>query len=231
VGMKKIKYYHSNINIQDDFIASRMSMPDWYKNIPNSNGNKLIIPLQLTVKKCMPFLDSLLSGYTILTSQDIMIKQGEGFQNFNLTWAMDSKDLVTVAVRNDEHQIPVPDGFRKEELVWNIPFSFQLPLGYSMLVSHPLNRYELPFLTTSAIVDCDTEPMTSGKIPFFLKKDFQGIIPAGTPIVQFLPFKRESWEKKFDKNLKNRSEKVLFNTKRVAVGFYKKNIWKKKQYK
>jgi len=229
--MKKIKYYHKDVNIQEDFIASKMSMPDWYKNIPNNNGDKLTIPLQLTVKKCMPFLDSLLSGYVILTSQDIMVKQGEGFQNFRLTWAMDSKDLITVTVRNDKHQIPIPDGFRKEEFVWNIPFSFQLPLGYSMIVSHPANRYELPFLTTSGIVDCDTEPMTPGKLPFFLKKDFQGVIPAGTPIAQLLPFKRENWEKKFDENLKNKSDKILFKINKVSVGFYRQCIWKRKEYK
>ncbi len=179
----------------------------------------------------MPFLDSLMSGYVILTSQDIMVKQGKGFQNFQLTWAIDSKDLTTIAVRNDEHQISVPFGFRKEELVWNVPFSFQLPFGYSMLVSHPANRYDLPFLTPSAIVDCDTEPMTPGKIPFFLRENFQGIIPAGTPIVQLLPFKRENWKKKFDSKLKNRSNKVLFNVNRFASGFYIKNIWKRKIYK
>lgn len=228
--MKTIKYYHNENNIENDFVASKMVIPEWYKNIPGINGDKYTIPLKLSVKKCMPFLDSLLSGYVILTSQDIMVKQGEGFQNFHLTWAIDNKDLITIAVRNDEHQIPIPFGFRKEEFVWNIPFSFQLPHGYSMLVSHPANRYDLPFLTPSAIVDCDTEPMTPGKLPFFLKENFQGIIPAGTPIAQLLPFKRENWKKKFDNKLKNKSNKILFNINKVASGFYIKNIWKKKKY-
>ena len=230
IQMKIIKYYNTNNNIKNDFVSSKSIIPQWYKDVPNIIGDKLKLPFALTVKSCMPFLDSLSTGYMILTSQDIMVKQGNEINNFELSWRIDDKDLVSITTRNGKHQLPVPLGYREEEFIWKVPFNFKLPLGYSLLILHPANRYDLPFITTSGVVDCDTEMLTSGKLPFFMSKNFQGIIPAGTPIAQIIPFKRDNWIKQFDESLNLESEKLTFKLLRTATGFYKKNIWSKKTY-
>jgi len=70
----------------------------------------------------------------------------------------------------------------------------------------------------------------SGNYPFFLKKDFEGIIPAGTPMYQMIPVKRDSWQGEsmpFDEIEATRME---YNIKRFFYGGYKKLHWVKKDY-
>ena len=64
----------------------------------------------------------------------------------------------------------------------------------------------------------------------FFSNTFEGLIPAGTPIMQILLFKQENWKSKEDKEIYNYAminQKLSNNT---AVGWYKKNIWKRKSY-
>jgi hypothetical protein len=62
--------------------------------------------------------------------------------------------------------------------------------------------------------------------------NFEGMIPAGTPLVQVIPFKRESWIS----SLGGEPEKKKYNSdlhKFMTVFFdrYKKFWWVKKDYK
>ena len=106
--------------------------------------------------------------------------------------------------------------------------------GYSLLVTHPLNRFDLPFVSLSGIVDADIT-MTHGRIPFFIKKGFSGVIEAGTPILQVLPFKRDDWE--MELKFYNQDEIVerfmdqsrTFRTENGEV--YKKTMWTRRKYK
>jgi hypothetical protein len=69
-----------------------------------------------------------------------------------------------------------------------------------------------------------------GEIPFFLKQDFEGIIPEGTPIVQIIPIKRDSWESirsKYDDRFVKNS---LYQIGKTLYGGYKKLFWQKKSY-
>lgn len=184
------------------------------------------MPQQLTLKSCMPVLDSLTSGYLILTSQDLGVTQNEDGPFFS--WESDDKDIIKVTRRNDPTYIPLPKEYSDIHFAWNVPFFLQLPSGYSAVVTHPLNRHDVPFITHSAIVDMDAI-MPNGHYPFAIRKDFVGIIPAGTPIAQILPFKRESWKKEFSEELKNNGDRENFLRRRQR-GRYKKVFWNKKEY-
>ena len=50
-------------------LSSKKLIPDWFKKIPPNNEN------DLTVKKCVPFIDAMGAGYTILSHMDIFIYQ------------------------------------------------------------------------------------------------------------------------------------------------------------
>jgi hypothetical protein len=107
--------------------------------------------------------------------------------------------------------------------------ALSLPKGYSCIIMHPLNRHDLPFLTLSGIVDADSM-LHNGSIPFYIKEDFEGLIKAGTPILQVIPFKRESWKIVEKRGL---FEKAAVNGKRslnYTYGWYKKFSWNKKEY-
>ena len=61
-------------------------------------------------------------------------------------------------------------------------------------------------------------------------KHFSGILHAGTPIAQVIPFKRENWKLEEDKELFFESDIVGKKARNVLSGFYKNNYWHKKNY-
>jgi hypothetical protein len=71
-------------------------------------------------------------------------------------------------------------------------------------------------------------------MPFFLREGFTGVIPAGTPFVQILPFKRENWTSEViiedpykldDKNMKNSMKYRV-----PDGGVYKNKDWEPRKY-
>ena len=64
-------------------VPIKTNLPAWFKNLSNSDDD-------MTIKKCMPFLQTLTSGYLLKTPIDIEIKhnfkndQGERRTLFNI---------------------------------------------------------------------------------------------------------------------------------------------------
>jgi hypothetical protein len=192
-------------------------IPNWYKDI--KAGKEFS-----NVKKCIPFLDSMSSGYIQMTWCDIDIVDEED----GLKVIFDSK-VPLFSYREISH-MPVDNSFYNIEFVWQRPWSTFLPDGYSALVVHPLNRVDLPFITLSGIVDFDKSIHAQiGNIPFYIKRGFTGTIPAGTPMFQIIPIKREDWQSE------NQEYSNLFWEKRIGerkgfTDFYKKRVWQKKYF-
>jgi hypothetical protein len=97
------------------------------------------------------------------------------------------------------------------------------------MISHPANRFDLPFTTLSGIVDSDTA-LHEGNLPFFIKEGFEGLIPKGTPIFQIIPFKRENWKSEIDRDISIEANKNAFSAGSVLFGWYKSKVWKRKTY-
>jgi hypothetical protein len=192
-------------------------IPDWYKDI--EAGKDLI-----NVKKCMPFLDSMSNGYIQTTWCDInIINEAD-----KLRIMFDSK--VPLFKYREKSDMPIDDFFYNIEFSWQRPWSTILPKGYSALVVHPLNRIDLPFMTLSGIVDFDKSIHAQiGNIPFYIKKGFTGIIPAGTPMFQILPIKREDWKSETQEYSDFFWEEKV-KEKESFSSFYKKQIWQKKSF-
>lgn len=227
---KYIKFFHTNKNIREDFSPSKKHLPEWYKKVPPYQDKNSNLPILTTVKKCIPFLEGMSLGYMVVTSQDILITQHTETKEYDIQWSMKLDNLVYIKHRDFPINIPVQVGFRDTHFVWSIPFTFLLPKGYSALITHPINRTDLPFYTTSGVVDTDNLPMTRGDIPFLLKEDFSGVIPAGTPVIQIIPFKREPWGRAFSEKLEEMQNSTSFKIARVFTGFYKKSVWKQKDF-
>jgi len=202
---------------------SKFSIPDWYRELPKS---KDLVINSNNLKFCMPFLDTLSSGYTQQTWSNIIVK----------------KDLDRLIIENNSEleminkrtisSLSVSDSYLKEEFIWRSYWVPVLPKGYSVLITHPHNRLDLPFTTISGIVDADKFQYTQiGNIPFYFKKDFEGVIPAGTPMYQIFPFKRENWEVKletFNEDLQNEHNIMLDS---LGKNIYRDNFWTRKGYK
>ena len=114
---------------------------------------------------------------------------------------------------------------------WISHWGIETPKNYSCLFTHPLNRTDLPFITTSGIMDTDKWGIW-GNQPFSLKTGWEGILPAGTPIIQVIPFKRETWKSEIAKTSEKSEWGRVENIKRNSKfrGYYKSNYWSKKFY-
>jgi hypothetical protein len=211
-------YWHT---IQDPE-PSRKFIPDWYKKIPLWLNNDRV-KAAMSLKGCVPFLDSFSSGYTIKTWFEINVVRED--DSIHLLWGMGYQPINT----RPDILIPTPAGYNKNMFAIDLPFGIKLPKGYSALVTSPLNRQDLPILIPSGIVD-DDGIFYAGVMPFWVRDDFEGIIPIGTPFLQVIPFKRENWKSKVNKKESENAEKARSVHFTYFSGFYKKFVHKNKIY-
>lgn len=232
----KMKYKNIKYAVDDDFTKpikpSSHFIPDWYSNSKELVGEKPKIKNYGTnkgIKKCIPFLDSLTSGYMIELWTDVQVKQTDLGPSF--TWMTTPDPITTFSNEGVLKDIPIPFAHFKKHFSWLIPTFMQLPNGYSAIFTHPFNRHDLPFTSLTGIVDLgNSSTMFPGEIPFFIKEGFEGIIPFGTPIVQIIPFKRDNWKILENKDIIDDGKKSFYNAKRIFSGFYKTSMWKRKEY-
>jgi hypothetical protein len=212
-------------------VPSKITIPRWYKEKPNFSLNNVTFDdagkiENLELKQCMPFLDSLMTGYTQLTWVDIYVKK----ENDKLILRTASgPDIVHVREKNN---LPIDKNeYYDTEFIWQIPYSPKTPKGYSTIFTHPFNRFDLPFTTLTGIVDTDDfYHVPNGNYPFYIKNGFEGIIPAGTPMYQMIPLKRENWESNFEQFNEIEKSKRHYVFISRFVNTYKQDFWKKKKY-
>jgi hypothetical protein len=205
-------------------------VPQWYKKIIGVNRNNLewqtdrVKPV-LNLKNCMPFLDALTGGYMMTTWCDLHIEKDGNNVNYRYGSGpnlLETRQSVAIELGKDFYDI---------EFIWKSYWRAKLPSGYSLLITHPMNRLDLPFQTLSAVVDADGfHHQSVGNIPFYIKKDFEGLIPCGTPMFQIFPFKRDQWEKKDVEFNADEREKSAFLMSRLLIDSYKRQFWQKKSY-
>jgi hypothetical protein len=217
----------------DPPISAVSTIPPWYKEIDqyiNKEPRLRIIPgsqsVNATIKLCVPFLDSLTQGYTLVLSDDVMVEKF--FDETVFRWRT-STDLVSDHNPAQHVGLKGPYGYLDRVYKFINEYVIQTPPGYSVYFSHPNNRYDLPFLTLSGVVDTDTYTSPTN-FPFFIREDFEGIIPKGTPIVQFFPFKRERWSSSVAKYSKERTMKAHRALMTKIERSYKTVFWSKKYF-
>jgi hypothetical protein len=144
----------------------------------------------------MPVFDVMSSGYMFKTFCDLNVEKNE--ENTSWQWSMD--DFIAI----ESHKKSQFDSMPIDKDLWDTEFAFKFinpwimrtPKGYSTLFTMPFHHYNLPFYTLPAVVDTDKHPIAVN-FPFLIRKDFKGLIPAGTPFVQAIPFKRDDWDSEF----------------------------------
>lgn len=212
-------------------------VPEWYKSLARhdrSNSEVTLKPTntlgsdgaQVHTKMCMPFFDAMTGGYLYLLENDLYVDMDEDGRPI-ISWdgnvmLVDARPII---------DLPVPPGFHPIHYGWRMNWYYETPPGYSVLITHPMNRYDLPFLVQSGIVESDIWGLPVFTA-FFLKKGFRGMIPKGTPIMQFFPFKRDNWEMEVVNSPEeiDRQEVMAERRRSVLFGYYKKFAWRKKYF-
>jgi len=205
-------------------------VPEWYRNTPEyitDQGKKIVEAGQSahTIKKCIPVFDAITAGYILYTQVDVQVSQRDGLPYYN--WAdqnaIDFHPIHQAPLHPLKNEAPYPK--------WNNPYAITTPPGYSVLFTQPMHRQSVSTIL-EGIVDTDTYKAPVN-FPFVLKDTkWEGIIPAGTPMAQVIPFKRESWKHNIGSD-KERQEQEKIGRKLRTLFFnsYKQQFWSRKEYR
>ena len=216
-----------------DFFPPKPSvsnLPEWYKNTESyTNGKKEVIDDGInphTIKKCIPIFDAMTAGYILYTQVDVEVSQQNGISYFK--WA--DQDAIGFHPVEQAPLHPNKNGMPYPK--WNNPFCIKTPLGYSTLFVPPMHNPNGIFTVFPGLVDTDnyTAPIN---FPFVLNDSkWTGIIPAGTPMVQVIPFKRDSWKQETGSTKEiTEQKKVIGKLKTLFYNSYKRQFWARKEYK
>ena len=179
-------------------------IPEWYKNLDMTSTQGMFLN-NLTVKNCVPVSDMLTSGYIIFNSWETdlkhlatpnMVNSPAGKVEQKIKWrtgtGMDDHSNPHV-LTHAYHQCPVkPNGFETDFFKIINEWTIKTPPGYSCLIMQPFYFFESRYTMLPAIVDTDSH---TAPVHFtgYLNTKETVTIPAGHPLVQVIPFKRDTW--------------------------------------
>ncbi|AAO61368.1 hypothetical protein HfxHF1_475 [Halophage HF1] len=177
-------------------IPANKVLPDWYKQLgqyvsesdESVSTNERPSIQSSTVKRCAPFLEAMTMGWIIPLAGEVQFKAQDGYVEYN--WDFERNLISNHSLEQvggemfPNHEWPI----MKFHNYWNI----KVPDGYSALFTNPMNRPGQPFTTFSGVVDLDSY-FNFVNFPFmWTGGKYDGILEAGTPVVQVIPFKRSS---------------------------------------
>jgi hypothetical protein len=227
---------------QDHPVPIKLNIPKWYKDLKYSFEDT-------TIKGCIPFLETLTTGYLLKTPQSIKInfntpnpETGQPDCFISLSRELNNEILFAHTLnlmRHGEHGHPINqlEGCPYINTNKNLPFikiinpwKITTPPGYSCLFLSPLNNTDDRFFIIPGIVHTDT--FTSEiNFPIVINGDkyptLQTVIERGTPYVQIIPFKRDNWEMEvISRDIKEGRKNRLMQSLDI-IHTYKKIFWDK----
>ena len=216
---------------EDKPIPTKLNIPEWFKKLKHTKDYG-------TIKGCMPFMETLTTGYLLKLPQDINIRynievinnetkekkfdtfidyplQGN-FEVFNSK--VSEKINLNYGFPSEKHSPEQLEGSpllnkHKNFLLPKImnPWIIKTPPGYSCLFIPPLNNADDRFSIISGIVETDVYN-THINFPYVINGDkyktLDTILNKGIPYVQIIPFKKESWKMK----ITSEDDQKKFNT-------------------
>ena len=241
--MKKLIEFHLIHDFPNqDFIIppipSKKLLPEWLKKMPNHQQNPDDIK-DPTLKKCLPVIDAMTAGYTILTHMDIVLSLDEN-RKLKTHWLSEEhKEDMQRHAPIEQHgawQIPGTPFEHMNILKYMNPWRISTPKNYSVIFLPPVNRFELPTIPLVGLVDCDNYKNVVN-IRFLHTELAPGgnpvEIPAGTPMCQVIPVQRAEWHEKvtFQDASEVRAIKAyrgMMETSRED--YYRRKVHTKKKY-
>lgn len=230
----------------------KLNIPEWFKKLEHKLG-------RFTVKGCLPFLDTLTSGYLLKTPQDMQVQHGIEMNKDDPNHPVKKGSLNRCPYKKTpDVDINLADVDQQsghfnpnfQAVGWPAleeknhggpvhkfvnPWHIKTPKGYSCLFLPLLNNNDDRFEIIPGIVDTDTYtqeinfPILLNGYKYKMPIDF--VIKRATPYVQVFPFKRESWKMKIVK----RDHKEMSFARNIyhtlLIHTYKHFFWKKKNYK
>jgi hypothetical protein len=167
---------------------AKTALPDWFRKLQPIDKERVTASDNgLTIKRCMPFLDAMTTGWIIPVAATVRLEISDGGRTVNAGWEFD-KTLVSnhhpyqIAGNPTEPRPPC-----KMHNFWTI----ETPPGWSCLFVPPLNREKPVLEVLAGVVDTDTYQSLIN-FPFIATApDGVYTLEKGEPLVQVIPFRRD----------------------------------------
>lgn len=170
-------------------VPAKAHLPDWFRKLPAVDPAKLAPgDTGLTVKRCMPFLDAMMTGYVLPLAATVRLEIRDGGKTVTAGWDFDK----TMISNHGTHQVAGHPNAGSPPCKFHNYWSIRTQPGWSCLFVPLLNRANPLFEPVAGIVDTDTYTAPI-HFPFFARgADGLHEIEKGTPLVQVIPFQRET---------------------------------------
>lgn len=166
-------------------------IPEWYRTLPIEDKTSRDIKgkFGMTAKKCMPMIDAMTHGFIIPLAGDIHIRTNDDASQIDIT----ENRYLKLTEEHNQKQVGPKFPFKEKHLIKFInPFVIKTPPGYSCMFVPPINHVETRFITLGGVVDTDVYDRPVNFPCVWMACNFDNILPAGTPIIQVIPFKRDT---------------------------------------
>jgi len=224
---------------------AKLNIPKWYKDLDHHVEIR-------TIKGCMPFLDTLTTGYILKLPTDYyichnVVQDGErsmigksGVQKTisnNITKNININHDGSEYHRIDQLGEKCPFVKKNKDLAFHKilnPWIIKTPPGYSCLFIPPMNNSDDRFSIIPGIVDTDTYHKEIN-FPIIVNGDkypiLETVLKLGTPYVQVIPFKRDQWKMKIEALDNKENDKNDLSLHLKIINTYKTTWWHKKSWK
>ena len=204
-------------------VPSVKMAPEYFKKIKPQLS---VDPEDLSVKRCVPFLDAISCGYILPLWCDVFVLARNGELEIKFPKNFAQKETLGYHNLNQISDHPLSKKpYGNLPLKWINPWIVETEPGFSCLFTSPLNHLETRFKILDGVVDTDTY-YNHINFPFlWTGGDGEFIIPKGTPLVQVIPFRREYQEinvSPVDQNKRTKIESILGTKLRNT---YREEFW------
>ncbi|BCH16475.1 DUF6065 family protein [Mesorhizobium sp. L-2-11] len=204
-------------------VAAKTVLPDWFRKLPPVDQQQASATNNgLTVKRCMPFLDAMTTGWILPLAATVRLEIKDGGSAVDAGWEF---DRVMVS-NHGAHQVAGNPKEPAPPCKFHNYWSIRTPPGWSCLFLPPLNRPAQPFECVAGIVDTDTYAAHI-HFPFFATvPDGLYVIEKATPLVQVIPFRREDSALKAEIGAETGAEaterETVYRNTIASEGWYRK---------
>jgi hypothetical protein len=168
-------------------VRAPLVLPSWFRQLPGIDRAHVSATNDgLTVKRCMPFLDAMSTGWILPLAATVRLEIRDGGATVTGGWNFD-REMVSnhgpEQVAGNPHEPRPPMKFHN---YWTV----RTAKGWSCLFVPPLNRPNAVVEVFAGIVDTDTYTAPIN-FPFVATAaDGVHVLEKGTPLVQVIPFRR-----------------------------------------
>lgn len=170
-------------------VPAKTVLPEWFRKLPAIDQKMVsVTDNAMTVKRCMPFLDAMTTGWILPLGATVRLEIKDEGRTVTAGWEFD-KVMVS---NHNPHQVTGNPHEPRPPCKFHNYWTVKTPPGWSCAFVPLLNRPNPLFQCFAGIVDTDTYHSLI-HFPFIATGgDGIHVIERGTPLVQVIPFKRET---------------------------------------